>query len=388
MIYFFTPYSFEKKLFQAYDMYMNLVPDNNDWACFLDGDTMFFENNFGHRIQEYVDKYPDTGIFTSYASRSSYKFMVRNGTNQESDSIAYHRRRSAEISRMLHGQAKEINEHIAGHLICIKKSIWMLIRPQLLKVCDGANLLGVDTQISNQVLGHGLKIRLMKEIYLFHYYRLLEGKTYKQHLIDGKINILIRTSNRMNLFMRCMESIRNQTYKDVNIIVSADDEATAKYVRRSGIEPVMVEKKAKTSTETAPWNRYLNNLMDHVKGGWILFLDDDDYLADNTVLEKAAKNLTDDNVIYFLKMRWPTGRIIPSNENFGMGRIVHKDIGMPCFIFHAKHKHKVKFEPIKGGDYYFISKLAGVVKRHRWIDMIIAQIGNTGANGRAETKSN
>lgn len=384
MIYFFTPYSFEKKLFEAYDTYMNLLPNENDWACFLDGDTLFFENNFGHQIQEHINRYPDTGIFTSYASRSSYHFMVPKGTNQESDSIIYHRNRSKEIYDQLHGKVKEINDHISGHMLCIKKSTWALIRPQLLKVCDGANLLGVDTQISNQILGIGLKIRLIRGIYLFHYYRLVEGKGYKQHLMDQKINVLIRTSNREKLFKRCIESVRNQTYKDLNILVSADNKTTEKYVRKFGIEPVLVNKGVKTDISTAPYNAYLNSLIAQVKGGWIFILDDDDYLVNNTVIEKLVTRLTDDNMIYFVKMKWPTGRVIPSAENFSRNQIVKRDIGMPCFIFHAKHKHKLAFQPIKQGDYHFIIKLASIIKRHNWIDMIVTQIGNTGAYGKTE----
>lgn len=383
MIYFFTPYSLNKKLFEAYDACMALIKEE-DWACFLDGDTLFFENNFGHQIQEYINRYPDAGLFTCYSSRCAYSYMVPSGTNQESDSIVYHRNRSKAIYEKNHLQVVEINDHIAGHLMCMKKSTWMLIRPDLLRVTDGANLLGVDTQISNQLRGHGLKILLMRGIYLMHYYRLVEGKKYKDHLMDNRVNVLIRTSNRERLFNRCINSLRSQTYKDINILVSADDEKTASYVKAAGIEPVLVQKKVKNQVDTAPYNSYLNDLIDKVKGGWIFILDDDDYLADNSVLARVVEHLRDDNAIYFMKMRWSTGRIIPSPENFSMHRIVLRDIGMPCFIFHAKHKHKVAFDAKKQGDYRFITKLASVVKKQRWIDLIVTQIGNTGAYGKPE----
>jgi hypothetical protein len=388
MIYFFTPYSFEKKLFEAYDSYINLLPDENDWACLVDGDACFFENNFGHQVQEYISKYPDTGIFTSYASRCGYKFMVPENTDQECDSIKYHRIRSQELYEKLNGQVKEINDNISGHLICIKKSTWLLIKDELFTVCAGANLLGVDTQISSIVLGHGLKIRLMKGIYLFHYYRFAEGKSYKQHLIDQKINILIRTSNRKNLFNRCIESVKKQTHKDINILVSADDDNTAEYVRKSGIDPLLVEKLIKTEKEPAPYNIYLNKLIDQVKGGWIFILDDDDYLADETVLEKLARQLIDDNVIYLFRMKWANGRIIPSAENFNRQLIVRSDIGMPCFIFHAKHKHKLQFQSDQLADYHFIVKITAIVKKQKWIDLILTQIGNTGGHGKPESEIN
>lgn len=388
MVYFFTPYSFEKKLFEAYDSYINLLPHDNDWACFLDGDTCFFENNFGHQVQGYTERYPNAGILTSYASRSSYHFMVPKDTLQESDSIKYHRNRSKEIYDRLHGQVKPINTHIAGHLMCIKKSTWKLIRPQLLKVVDGANLLGVDTQISNQVLGHGLQILLMRGIYLFHYYRLAEGKNFKEHLMDNTINVLIRTSGRKSLYTRCLNSVRSQTYKQVNIVVCADDAASAKYVKESGIDPVVVKKRPRTETETAPWNAYLNDLTARVKGGWIYFLDDDDMMHDPQVLAKLAVHLKDDNAIYFVRMIWPNGRVIPSTDNFTKNQIVRRDIGMPCFIFHAKHKHKLAFQPVKQGDFHFISRFVTIVKRHHWLNLIITKTGNTGANGKTESEIN
>lgn len=384
MIYFFTPYSFEKKLFEAYDAYMNLLPSDNDWACFLDGDTLFFENSFGHQVQRYTEKYPDAGILTCYSSRSAYNFMVPKDTNQNSDSILYHRKRSQEILNKYDGLVKVIDNHIAGHLMCIKKKTWKIIRSKLKNLVEGANLLGVDTQISNVVRSHGMKILLMRGIYLFHYYRMAEGKSYKDHLMDNTMNILIRTSNRESLFNRCIESVRSQTYKDINIIVSTDDEKTAAYVRKAGLEPVPVKKIIKNTVYTAPWNAYLNDLMARVKGGWIMILDDDDMLAGKNVIADLISNLKDDNRIYFTRMKWPNGRVIPSDVHFSSRQIVLKDIGMPCFVFHAKHKHRLAFQPIKQGDYHFISRFTGIVKKQTWINMIVTNIGNTGLNGKTK----
>lgn len=388
MIYFFTPYSFEKKLFEAYDSYINLLPGENDWACLTDGDACFFENNFGHQIQEYINKYPDTGIFTSYASRCGYKFMVPEGIDQNNDSIKYHRSQSQEIYKKFDGLAKEINDHISGHLICVKKSTWQLIRSELFKVCDGANLLGVDTQISNLILGHGLKIRLMRGIYLFHYYRLTEGKEYKEHLIGRTINILIRTSNRPTLFKRCLESVLLQDYKQINILVCTDNTEAANYVREAGISPFMMEKGERSQKFTAPYNLYLNKLLEYVKGDWIFFLDDDDYLANNQVLSKIAEQLTDDNTLYFTKLRWSTGRIIPSDEHFINRKIVRNDISTCSIIFHAKHKFKARFTATQTGDFDFISELSKAVPRFKFINMVSVQCGNNGAYGKAESEIN
>jgi GT2 family glycosyltransferase len=383
MIYLFTPYSFEKKLFEAYDQCFNLINDD-DWACFLDGDTMFLESNFGHLIAEYIELYPDTGLFTCYSSRSAYQYLVPSRVDQKRDSIIYHREISRSLVMEYHGSVVDICENISGHLMLIKKSVWMSIRDRLIHTCAGANLLGVDTQIGKAILSSGLKIRLMQGIYLMHYYRLAEGKKYKEHLMDHTVNILIRTSQRPESFKRCIESCTNQTYKNINILISADTPDTVEYVRNYGFEAVQVKRRYKNEIETYPFNAYLNELMDKVTGGWIFILDDDDYLADNSIIEKLVRHLTDDNVLYFFRMRWPNNRVIPSDCNFYAEKIVRKDIGMPCFMFHAKHKHKVRFKPIKQGDFYFISDLAEVLKKRKWIDSIVTQIGNTGANGKPE----
>lgn len=385
MIYFFTPYSFEKKLFEAYDRYMALVPGEDDWGCLLDGDTLFFESNFGHLVQDYIDKYPGTGMFVSYASRSAYAYMVAPGTDQKSDSITYHRKRSAHLYEQYHGQVTKIDNHVSGHLMCIKKSTWLEIRREIGKKCEGNNLLGVDTQITNVLLGSGRTILLMRGIYLFHYYRLTEGKAFKQHLMDPTINVLIRTSNRPEAFKRCLDSVKAQTHKPINIFVSADDEDTAAYVKEyEGLKMIRVKKQLPTAELRAPWNLYLNDLMKAVKGGWIFFLDDDDMLAGPQVIEKLVRYLREENRIYFVRMKWPTGRVIPSDEHFRNHQIVRKDIGMPCFLFHARYKHKIAFRGVKQGDVDFVSRLTTVIKNQSWIDLVVTNIGNCGANGKPE----
>ena len=44
------------------------------------------------------------------------------------------------------------------------------------------------------------------------------------------LNILTRTSNRPNGFKRCYNSIKNQTYKKINHIVSCDNEKDLNYL--------------------------------------------------------------------------------------------------------------------------------------------------------------
>lgn len=182
MLWFFTPYAMNKRLFQSWDAYMNLVVNPKDWVCMMDGDTMFLLPDFGHQIQTYIDRYPDTGIFTCYASRCHYQPMIRMGTDTENTDLLYHRQQAEIIYNELHGKVKELDHRVAGHLMVIQKGTWLRIRETVKRDASGKSILGVDTKISNAVMKAGLKIRLMRGVYLLHYLRLKEGYNYTGHL--------------------------------------------------------------------------------------------------------------------------------------------------------------------------------------------------------------
>ena len=182
MIYFLTPYSFEKRLFEAFDHYIQLLPDPDDWACFTDGDTAFLKSDFGHKILQYIERYPDTGLFTCYASRCHYQIQIPPGAEPENPSIMFHKELCNRLDEEYHLQVEEISRRIAGHMIVIQKKTWLRIRMKVRIRCEEKNILGVDTKISNEILNCGLKIRLMKGIYMLHYLRMAEGYDYKTHL--------------------------------------------------------------------------------------------------------------------------------------------------------------------------------------------------------------
>jgi hypothetical protein len=182
MIYFFTPYSLELKLLEAIASYMALLqPD--DWAVIMDGDTMFLTPNFGTLIENHIKASPDTGLFTSYASRCHYRIQVPAKVDMENESIRYHKIIGDFFADTRKGKTLEINRKIAGHLMAFRKSTWDRILPIVAVTAVDKQVLGVDTKISKAILSKGLKILLMEDIYLLHYCRLIEGFNNTKHLI-------------------------------------------------------------------------------------------------------------------------------------------------------------------------------------------------------------
>jgi glycosyltransferase involved in cell wall biosynthesis len=160
------------------------------------------------------------------------------------------------------------------------------------------------------------------------------------------VNILIRTSYRPSAFARCIASVANQTYKNIRVIVSYDDDRALEYIP-DWCENLPVIK----STEPYGYNLYCNDLKAQVKEGWFFFLDDDDRLASDTVLEELVNG-----VIQF----YPPGHVFivqfirgntvkPCTTEIIMGKI-----GMPCIIMHSKNVNAIDFIAKEYADYTYI----------------------------------
>ena len=180
MLWFFVPYSQDKKMFEAWDRLMNLVANPNDWVCMMDGDVMFLLSDFGHQIQEYIDRYPDTGLFTCYASRTGNKDQRLEEEMSENPDIVFHRIRAEYCRDHFKLRVKDIFKAY-GHLLCIKKSTWTAIRPRVKELTRASNLFDTDTAVSAGVRKAGMKIRVMESVYVLHYYRLKDKN--RNHLI-------------------------------------------------------------------------------------------------------------------------------------------------------------------------------------------------------------
>jgi len=198
------------------------------------------------------------------------------------------------------------------------------------------------------------------------------------------LNILIRTSNRPNYFQRLMENIYSQDYKNYRLIISADTFETALYVAEYTGEKatiVLVDKLHRTPQQTFPWNLYLNDLMNHVNDGWIMFMDDDDSYTGSSVFKLLAANLPGENSMLVWRLRFPDERCVPSAEHLYRTPFTRKQIAMPCFAFHSKWKNRVRFDGQRAGDYRIANQLQQFLIVE-WLPLDLVQLDNFGNVGR------
>jgi hypothetical protein len=180
------------------------------------------------------------------------------------------------------------------------------------------------------------------------------------------INILIRTTYRPEYFEKCINSIYKQKYNNFKIICCYDDERCLDYLKKykSKIEYFFIEIESNASHK---YNDYCNHLMDMVKNGWIMFLDDDDILASNKSLAIINNYLNNENNILFWKVKIGKRIIIPENIN----KIKKGKISGIGFCFHSKFKNLSKWKPIRCSDFHFINLLLKTKKNFNKIKLPI-----------------
>ena len=175
MIWFFTPYSFEGKLFDAYDQYMGLINDPEDWVVLTDGDALFFHSDFGNVIRNHILKYPDTGMFVCYANRTGTQGQEYSEKLTEIDSIKYNFLIADHLRRENKARSTAINCLVSGFLMAVRKKTWALICGEVRQRVKDRFLLGIDYTIASCILEHGMTIRRMDDLLMLHYYRFVEG---------------------------------------------------------------------------------------------------------------------------------------------------------------------------------------------------------------------
>lgn len=206
------------------------------------------------------------------------------------------------------------------------------------------------------------------------------------------VYILTRTSNRPHGFKRCHESIKRQTYKNIRHIVSIDNINDKSYVEQYDVDYIFIDKTQIESQPDIPnpntgkrfiFNLYFNILMAKATDGWIIFLDDDDYLIDSDVISKTVASIKSNEDMLIWQMKYPNGSILPTSNEMNtkprLGRI-----GSPCIMVHSSIANQIKWDGWKCGDYRFISKVWDLTKNKVWIKQPMIQLGDIGMGLRKD----
>lgn len=166
-VYHFIPWNSQKNIGKSYNDMMSLVGPN-DWVCFLDGDAVHTTHHFGFKIEEVIKYNPTYSMFTCYTNRVACKYQVAPNVNWGNNDQSYHRTVGENLWNSNKTDVIDItnNPELSGVLILLKKSAWEKVGG-----FKENKMLTVDNDMHVKIRNAGLRVGLMKGIYVQHWYR-------------------------------------------------------------------------------------------------------------------------------------------------------------------------------------------------------------------------
>jgi hypothetical protein len=168
MIYYTVPFDSTKNIGQYYNKFVDMVPLDNDYICFIDADTIFTTSDYGCVIESAINRYPSVDCFTCYTNRVNCLWQVPEGVDKETDDYKYHREFGQTLRDKYGNECVDMTNQqlFSGMFFIIKKSAWKEIGGAL-----NQGMLGVDNDIHRKLKEHNLKLYLIKGLYVYHWHR-------------------------------------------------------------------------------------------------------------------------------------------------------------------------------------------------------------------------
>ena len=170
-----------------------------------------------------------------------------------------------------------------------------------------------------------------------------------------------------------METIKNQTYKNIVTIIHSDDP------RDEYITGDVILRAPAYGLEygSGSYNLYNNRLLRAIPEGpgWFHFIDDDDEYAAPDVIERLVNLSKRDHINVGRVQRW-NKTVWPKNWK------TQKSFQTECYFLHTDHKFKAKWWGNKGGDHHYSKQLTKVLPVN-WIeDLLICKAQEGKGHGR------
>ena len=193
-------------------------------------------------------------------------------------------------------------------------------------------------------------------------------------------SILIPVYNQVGKMDRCIESVKNQTFKDFEVIMVDDGSTDDSYKMLQEFEASDDRFHAVRYEENGSLIKARYTGMEHARGDVIMFLDSDDYLLD-TALEKIHDKFeqSDPDIVCFGFVTEPEGMKVPPLHTDDIIECIHKKTIFPTIWKNAYKKFVTDrlletTEPFycnMGEDVYFSHVLFTFGKKIDYVDDIL-----------------
>jgi len=136
-----------------------------------------------------------------------------------------------------------------------------------------------------------------------------------------------------------------------------------------------------------PYNIFMKIAEQHTKEGWVVYLDDDDYLKGSTALEELVKeiNMHDDDTLHLsypaTKYNKDTRDPHILNQMKGGMPFICFFMGSSFFHFHTKYLKYTAWDEWSGSDWKTAKCLEAVIPKKNWINNYFIKLGGTNPGG-------
>jgi hypothetical protein len=181
------PFSTNGNYAEELNKYIRLVPNDDDWICIYDIDTLRSRSTWGQDVEKMIEANKDFDLLTCLATRSGmHPQRLNNQIYSVRDMVVLHNLCEKQYNTVQSFQAKQTNFPVAGFFLCFKKSLWKEF--PFKKTPKG--ILSVDRRWSLRLLEAGKKIGICHKLVLIHYYRLHKNRKDTSHLLNTKLEAL------------------------------------------------------------------------------------------------------------------------------------------------------------------------------------------------------
>lgn len=154
----------------AYNAAMERLRED-DWACFLDHDACFTTREWYQQLEDITARLAEPCLLTSATNRVGCDWQVVTDVDCDNHSMSYHRVLGAREQARFGTQIDDVTDRslMSGVVILLSKRTWRLLGG----FRDG--FLGVDNHLHQTARDKGLRVYLMRGVYVYHWYRAEVG---------------------------------------------------------------------------------------------------------------------------------------------------------------------------------------------------------------------
>jgi glycosyltransferase involved in cell wall biosynthesis len=136
-----------------------------------------------------------------------------------------------------------------------------------------------------------------------------------------------------------------------------------------------------------PYNIFLKIADQHTKEGWVMYLDDDDYLERDTAIEELVEEINKHNedTLHLVNIMSNYGRDVRDphivRQMKGGMPFIYGCIGGSSIIFHTKYIEYTAWDEWSGSDWRTAKCLEAVIPKKNWIDNYFIKLGGINPDG-------